>query len=235
MKKIVWHLLALAFALARPTPSHASSVSEDPPKSFEETQSKEFEKIKEELATPLDPQETSKTDSDNREIGEQIRHAEWLTDTKPLLKGIKSFSVFVHLDGQENALSKEDLKTKVELNLRRNGIKIDNKDGEKTIRVSVSCAKGQSTNAYSIMIQVVDVLYGRHQNKFVRLIAPIWSDGTFGYAGRQVLRGAIMDAVVDVVESFSNAYLSQNSDMATPVKKIPEEPKPAAKKSAQKK
>jgi hypothetical protein len=232
VKKLLWHLSFLALPLCYPTRVCASSVSEDKQKSFEETQGKEFEKIKEELLPPLDPEETNTTDSENRKIGEQIRHAECLTDTKPLLKDIKSFRVFVYLDGEENALSKEDLKTKVELNLRRNGIKIDNKNGEKTISVSVSCAKGQSTNAYSIMIQVVDVLYHRHQNKFVRLIAPIWSDGTFGYAGRQVIRGAVMNAVVDLVESFSNTYLSQNSDT---VVSPPAKEKPEAKKSATKK
>jgi hypothetical protein len=232
MKRIAWHLLALVFALARPTPSSASSVSEDTPTSFGETQSKEFEKLKEELLTPLGPQETNTTDSYNRTIGEQIRKAEFIDNAKSLFKGVKCFKVQVFLSGEEDIISKEELKTKVELSLRRNGIKIDQKTGEKQIWVTVSCIKRDITTAYSANIEIIDVLYHRNENQFVKLIAPIWRQGTFGYAGRQVIRSAIIETTVDLVDLFSNAYLSQNSDtIASPAASQ----KPAAKKPAQKK
>lgn len=232
MKRIAWHLLALAFALARPTPSNASSVSEDTPTSFEETQSKEFEKLKEQLLTPLGPQETNTVDSYNRKIGEQIRDAEFSRDANSLLKGIKSFSVYVYLPSGENIITKQELKTKIELNLRRNRIRVEEKFGEKQIWVSLVCAKGQITNAYSVTIEVIDTLYHFHQNQIVKLTAPIWREGTVGYSGNQLTKGAITEITVNLVEMLSNAYLSQNSDSNDSTFS---EKKPASKKPAQKK
>lgn len=199
------------------------NATEEEKAAFAEKQKEEFEKVMGAVYESVD-----------KVTGKQIRDAQAIKGQDELLKGINSFSVDVYANDQAlKIISKQELKTKVELSLRRNGIKVVDKVG-KPLCVFVDALKVNQGLGYSFRsdLKVMEMCYIPRENGYFRFFLFVWSDGGLGVGGVQTAKSSLVENVIDTVEQFSNAYLSQNSDT---IESPPAKEKPGAKKSAQKK
>lgn len=226
--KTMWHTLILALALQLPSLARANflplpELTESQKKNLTEDQIKEHEKNREAIFALLDPY-----------TGKSIREAFAAKDQDQLLKGFKSFSVSVYLNSPAaDVISKEDLKTKIELALRRNGIKVDERFGT-SISISIDAMKLQQERGYFFRTdtKLIDMAYTHRDNGYAKFPLYLWNDGGLGVGPAQTVKSAIVENVINAIERFSNAYLSQNSDIiaSPPAKEKPSDKKPNPKK-----
>ena len=114
-------------------------------------------------------------------------------------------------------ISQNQLKTEVELRLRRNRIRILSEeewiraDGSPTLFLTLSALK-HNTGVYSFSYSLElsqDILLRR--DKSFGMSGTTWSRGSYGYAGSQVVSTAVKDAIGEIVDSFCNDFLAANT------------------------
>ena len=228
LQKVFWSFVFLALAFQFPAVAWGNfypppELTESRKKEMTEEQIKQYEEAREAIFALLDPY-----------TGKSIREAFIAKDQDQLLKGFKSFSVSVYLNSPAtDVISKEDLKTKIELALRRNGIKVDEKFGT-SISVSVDAMKLQQERGYFFRTdtKLIDMAYTHRDSGYAKFPLYLWNDGGLGVGPAQTVKSAIVENVISAVERFSNAYLGQNPDtiVSPPAKEQPSAKKPAQKK-----
>jgi hypothetical protein len=250
LKKAFFSVAFLALALQLPLVAKAQAA-EQPSKAavVDETvapsdkQEEKSEKTKDPPLTILD-----------KIIGKEIREATDLEDLNDVLKNIESFGLMILLDTSgfdtKSVISEQELKTKAELNLRRNGIKLENVQGFIiAIRVQVLPLHGANstkTDAYVFRTDLELINKGFFQRPydgildrppgFFKVLASLYRQGGSGFAPAvgNSLKTAVSEMVVQNIEQFCNDYLSKNPEkikLAPSKKKTPNE-KPTAKESA---
>lgn len=109
------------------------------------------------------------------------------------------------------------LKTDIELRLRRNRVRVLTleewvpSDGAPMLILSVTALR-QSNGVYAYSYSLVlaqDILLGRDRSFGMHVAT--WETGSVGYAGSRVVAGSVRDAISDGVDKFCNAYLAANS------------------------
>jgi len=159
------------------------------------------------------PAELSEADKRAKEIGHKIVNAVYF-DGDSALRGIPSISVSVYLaDGLKDKISESDLKDTIELELRRNGIQVQDQSGwgyslayvvdgfwdDTKLSFTYTASMSLSTTGYFF----VDGIAGRKTLN-------IWERGSVGHAGSQKIVGAVKDDAFRRVSQFSNRYLAKN-------------------------
>lgn len=221
------HLLALLFAM-KICPLFLAGADEAPSLFFpfdfslipsknatekekEDFQRKQQEKIRELLA-PYTNQKSEKTD---KIIGEKVRTARAASDLDVMLKGVAELSVSVFVNSK--LLSQPELQTKVELNLRKNGVKLRKTLSFPSLQVIVETMEVRGGYIYTTYIHVRDIGYIERPDGFTSGPVVIWSyAGDIGCGpGGSTTKSAITEAVIRGTEAFCNAYLSQNDETVT--------------------
>ncbi|MBZ5727440.1 MAG: hypothetical protein LAP87_20885 [Acidobacteriia bacterium] len=131
----------------------------------------------------------------------------------PTLRGIKAMSVVVeniNPDAVRDGLTADQLKTDVELRLRRVGIKVS-ESAVPYLYVRVTVVRGavnQSQYAYSCRVVFEQPVTVKANG--VLTLVPTWSTGNIALVGSQRMSREVRDDVGDQVDEFSNAFLSVN-------------------------
>jgi hypothetical protein len=129
------------------------------------------------------------------------------------LRGIKKVEVVVETlspDEIRDGLTADQIKTDVELRLRKAGITVGST--ATMLYIQPNLLKGDvsidGVYAYNVMVSL-DQLITVDLNK-VAEFASTWSISTVGLAGRNNMPRSVRNAVDDLVDKFLNAYLSVN-------------------------
>jgi len=153
-------------------------------------------------------------------------NAEYVIDKKETLRGIKSMEVVIESlepDIIRLGLTREMLKTDVELKLRLAGIKVvteKNLDEPYLyVCVNIYSSKNPPVFSFNVSVQFNQLVYlGRDKN--ISFDGVTWSDGCTGIVGTKEMSKFIRDAVKLIVDKFLNDYLSVNPiQPGTPQKK----------------
>ena len=136
------------------------------------------------------------------------------------LRGLQGIGVLVEQlppEAENKGLKKDQIQTEVESKLRKAGIKVLTKEecgktpGEPYlyINLNINLAKTESDiYPYTIdvmLIQKVSLLRDPQINSY----ATTWSTGGIGSIDKQIL-GQLRESVLEVVNLFVNAYLTEN-------------------------
>lgn len=157
----------------------------------------------------------------NGELGELLKNAQDTKDDATVLKGIEGFVVSIISVGTEGIIPRDELQTKIELILRRNRIKVDDKILHGHLIIVVEIFKGESASSYSIELKLPGTVYYPQKDRFVKLNVDIWSTGTRRRCGNHLMRNAVNDSLVELTESLCNQYLKQNQDTLSEAKPAP--------------
>jgi hypothetical protein len=132
-------------------------------------------------------------------------------DEKRVLKGVDSLSVSVSLNENiKKLITEERAKTRLELTLRQFNIRIRDQ-ATHSLNLSIDGLKDDDDLLiYTISISLLErVRFSREGVLFTRY-APLWEQGSFGYAGKTVAKDALLEALRTKGESFVNEYLGAN-------------------------
>jgi hypothetical protein len=134
--------------------------------------------------------------------------AQVLTNEEALYK-LPSFDVRVGInDNVRRIVSEDEIKTKFELTLRSHGIKIS-EESLPTVWFTVEGIWNDSLNvlSYSLRLRLTEPATVMREGEIWRVLADTYSEGAYGYAGRNVGKGALLDAAQQYAEIFVNKYL----------------------------
>jgi hypothetical protein len=132
------------------------------------------------------------------------------------LMGVRVLLTNLNPDAERDGLIKSELKTDVELRLRKAGIRVlTEEEWRKTPRapmlyVKVDALRG-SNIAYAYYTNVQ--LYQRvsiEQTPNISGFAATWSTGSIGIAEQVNLKGLVIGSLRDEVDEFIKAYLAEN-------------------------
>ena len=136
-----------------------------------------------------------------------------------VLRGLYPPSVNVESltsDAEQNGLSTSQIKTDVELRLRKAGIRLttpksSDEPAYPQVYVSVRTLKSSSgIYAFSVRIQLLTLVnMNLEQSKPRLMFASVWETGTIGTVGQSKLRD-LRSIVGDLVDEFINDYLAEN-------------------------
>lgn len=131
-----------------------------------------------------------------------------------VLEGITSVSFSVRVDEvcRETVLH-EDFATRLELQLRQNGLKVADKPTYRPqLHVTFQCLD-TNDGALSYTSRMVLLDYAsvqRNPNLVLFVEAPIWMNAVFGSSGKNVLSEMIQKGLQVHMDTFLNAYLKAN-------------------------
>jgi hypothetical protein len=129
------------------------------------------------------------------------------------LRGINALNVVVeglNPDAIRDGLAADQLKTDVELHLRKAGITVS-ESALPYLYVQVTLVRGtanQSQYAYSCRISLEQPVTVKANE--ILVLASTWSRGTVGMVGSQRMSRVVRDEVADEVDEFANDFLSVN-------------------------
>jgi hypothetical protein len=152
-------------------------------------------------------------DKKSSELGELLKKAQDSEDDTIVLRGIEGYAVAVISIGNEAVISNDELRTKIELTLRRNQIKVGDQIGRALLTAVVQVFRGESTTWYSIDLTISGTAYYPQKDGFVKINADIWKSGRTKRCGNHFQKSAIIDSLVELTESLCNQHLKQNEDM----------------------
>lgn len=112
-------------------------------------------------------------------------------------------------DEVKKVVSEDRVRNKFELILRKHGIKIDEKSPV-SVNVSIDGLWNENSKflVYTPRIELDQVVVVGRSGDFRKVIATLWKMGSYGFAGRQVVEGAILADVESLGEGFANKYLA---------------------------
>ena len=134
-----------------------------------------------------------------------------VTSEKELLYNIPAFSVNVSVaQNLKEQVSEERLRTKLELLLRKNRIKID---PESPVQLSLVLQCLWNTEktfcTWRCNLKVLDTATLMRDGDFRKAYFTTYEQGHFGYAGKTRVEEAILETVDEEGEAFANDYLAQ--------------------------
>ena len=106
-------------------------------------------------------------------------------------------------------LTEKILKDKIELRLRRNGITpTDSRASDHFLYLNL----GTTDNGYSFTLEFIRSTIYHVADREYTVTAPVWIMNGFGvYTDRREMREAIVETVLERVDSFSNEFLKVNT------------------------
>ena len=128
------------------------------------------------------------------------------------LQGLHTIRVLVERlgpDGRRVGLTSQQIKTDVELQLRKVGIRVDESVSE-FVYVNASIVEAENIEhfVYSLEVAVEQPVTLRRNSSF--LTATTWDTGYVGIAPQGRARNAIRENLRDLVNDFLNDYLAVN-------------------------
>lgn len=131
-----------------------------------------------------------------------------------LLEGIRDADVFVFVtDAAGEAISADVIKTKLELALRRNGIRVRDKS-DQTFFFSVEALPRKlgdvMTYTYTINAYVSEYGVGMNDNVVKQAPVVLWKKGSYGYAPASALKEVVMGKIDEYTDDFCNQWLKDN-------------------------
>jgi hypothetical protein len=136
----------------------------------------------------------------------------WPADLEDItLKGITAFHVSIERlnpDAEDGGLTRDQIRTDVELRLRKAGIMVSGSAAE-SLYINVNLIKSpQGLYTYSILVMVRQSTR-LLRNPAIMSFATTWWRGSDGLVGSTNLR-KVRDILADLVDEFCNTYLEQN-------------------------
>ena len=114
-------------------------------------------------------------------------------------------------DRMKGVVTEDEIRTKFELALRRNGVPIStNSQSPVIIAIEGGPAEGTSFFYYSTQCVVFEDHTVFRGNALRLAKVRVWEEGYIGMAGTQKIQDGLFGAVVDLAERFANDYLSAN-------------------------
>ena len=136
------------------------------------------------------------------------------------LRGLKGFEVLIEdiaPEAKEDGLTKDLIKTDVELRLRKAGIRVLTKEESPKIPqsqylyINVIAGKHKESEFYSIAI-FVDLKQEVYlkRNPSITVLASTWSVATVGGVSASQMKSNVREQLGDLMDKFINAYLAVN-------------------------
>ena len=128
-----------------------------------------------------------------------------------VLKGVKSLKVQVVVaDAVKNDISSSTIKNKIELELRKIGVQIDdNSDVSLGYFLEVMKRDGSETLAFSTNLSVMQPVTLPRETGYIKYMANIWDQSTLGTVGKSNVKQLAND-YDDKLSAFLNDYLTAN-------------------------
>lgn len=106
-------------------------------------------------------------------------------------------------------LTERNLKARIELRLRRNGITpTDNRASDYLLYLNI----GSTDNAFSFTLEFIRLTIYYVGDREYTISAPVWIMNGFGvYTDPREMRAAIVEMVLERVDSFSSEFLKVNT------------------------
>jgi hypothetical protein len=144
------------------------------------------------------------------DFADRFRNARFIETRDEALYKLDSVQVDVSLnDPIKKLVSKDRVRNKFELILRKDGIKIDEKaPAFITLNVEGLWSKDAAFLVYTPSVQLNQIVVVGRNGDMRRLPATLWQSGAYGFAGQRVAEGAILKAVEELGEEFANKYLA---------------------------
>lgn len=147
------------------------------------------------------------------------RHLRYLSEPRDILRGLQGVNVGVILigldpDAELRGLTKQALKTDVELRLRELGIpvlsleQLDRENGCPCLNLKVRILKNGGLFAYSLDLYLVE-LVTPSRDPTRTLFARVWNSSLIGTVGIQNIQ-QLRKVAIDTVNEFANDYLAAN-------------------------
>lgn len=132
-----------------------------------------------------------------------------------VLKGVKSLKVYVGVaDEIKNDISSSTIKNKIELELRKIGVQIDdNADVSLGYFLEVMKRDGSETLAFSTNLSVMQPVTLPRETGYIKYMATIWNQSSFGTVGKNNVR-QMANYYDDMLTAFLNDYLTANPRVA---------------------
>ena len=128
-----------------------------------------------------------------------------------LLKGVKSLNVSVNVaDEVKNDISSSTIKTKIELELRKLGVRID-ASSDFTLVFNLDVLKRDSSEllVYTENLVVMEFVTLPRETGYIKYIVKIWEKQQFGSVGKNKVQ-QLADDYDDMLPDFLNEYLTAN-------------------------
>jgi hypothetical protein len=158
------------------------------------------------VPTELTPEQQAAID-----FWQQFFNARIIQTPDDALYKLDTVQVSVSVDNAiKKLVSKERIRNKFELILRKDGIKID----EKAPVFLDLTVEGLWSNGsvmflvYTPRIKLREVVVVGRKGDMRQVGATLWERGSYGFAGQRVAEGAILKAVEELGEEFANKYLA---------------------------
>lgn len=134
------------------------------------------------------------------------------TNAANALKGVSNVEIHVVVGKLVSGdVSEDEIQARLELTLRKNNIPVRAKSGFLLWAVVDGFWNTtHSTCTYVVSIEMVENTVTWRANKPIRIAVTSWNDLDFGFAGKAVMKNALLDSVQAKAEKFANDYLSQN-------------------------
>jgi hypothetical protein len=139
-----------------------------------------------------------------------IVHPAFAFDGKSL-QNVKQFGVIVVGDDTKDGLDREQIKVDVELRLRKAGLPVNNEQKFGVLSVHPQVIVSQLNPGLCVFnISIEFDQYVIVEANGSSIIAPTWQESILGSVGRLNLESEIRKEVADLVDTFMNAYLTEN-------------------------
>jgi hypothetical protein len=113
-------------------------------------------------------------------------------------------------DVVKNDISSSTIKTKIELELRKLGVRID-ADSDVTLDYQLDVSKRNSSDmlSYTEMLMITQVVTLPRETGYIKAIATIWDKRMFGRVGEINVK-ELANGYDDMLPEFLNDYLTAN-------------------------
>ena len=128
------------------------------------------------------------------------------------LVGLRSFRLNIAIsDSLKMVVQEHEVKTKIELMLRQNSIRVG-EDGEKELWFTYESFNASTLNAevYSASTGVYDISFLLRSEGMQKVKSKIWDCSYFGAAGAKALEKSIEESSDRMTRCFINAWLTAN-------------------------
>ena len=137
--------------------------------------------------------------------------AKFAANEGSVLEGVKSLRVFVEVgEAVKNDISSSTIKNKIELELRKLGVRIDdNSDVSLSYNLWVLRQNDSEILGFSESLAVRQMVTLPRETGYIKNMATIWENRSYGTVGKENVK-QLADNYDDKLSAFLNAYLAAN-------------------------
>ena len=135
-----------------------------------------------------------------------------IADEETCFSGLDSMEVRIVInEDAKDILSKQRVKDKFELTLRRYGVPLsDSSNPYIVLSVNVLWNEGKTIAIYYIAVDLIETLIFYRNNKPHRRIVTLWDSRRHGRVGKNLARESFLELIEEEAERVANLYLSAN-------------------------